>query len=227
MATIKLDHQPGHTNGYFFTRPERRIGSPTMGKAKRKSSQKKPIIPSALHDPVEALQHLLESFDNHGVIIGGIAASLLGQPRLTADLDVVILLSMDDLPKLIETATKEGMIARISNAEAFARKNRILLLQHESSGINIDISLGILPFETEMVERGQEFKVGNLCVRLPTPEDLIITKAVAHRSKDLEDIKKVASSHPNLDKGRIRYWVEQFGAALELPDLWNEIEKLL
>jgi predicted nucleotidyltransferase len=197
-----------------------------MGKAKRKSRQTRLIIPPTLLDPLDALQHLLERFENKGVVIGGVAASLLGQPRLTVDLDAVILISIDDLPKLIEAATNEGMIARILDAENFARKNRVLLLQHESSGINIDISLGILPFEYEMVERGQEFKLGDLHVRLPTPEDLIIMKAIAHRSKDLEDIKAVAASHPNLDKGRIRFWVEQFAAALEMTTLWNEIEKL-
>ncbi len=178
-------------------------------------------------DPLDALQHLIKRFDNHGVIVGGIAASLLGQPRLTVDLDAVILLSMDDLPKLIEAGEAEGMSARISDAETFARKNRVLLLQHESSGISINISLGILPFEIEMVERGQEFKLGELSVRLPTAEDLIIMKAIAYRAKDLEDIKGIAASHPNLDKERIQYWVEQFAAALELPNLWGEIEKLL
>ena len=198
-----------------------------MGKAKRKSRQTKLIIPPTLLDPLDALQHLLERFENKGVIIGGVAASLLGQPRLTVDLDAVILISIDDLPKLIDAAMDVGMITRIIDAENFARKNRVLLLQHESSGINIDISLGILPFEAEMVERGQEFILGDLRVRLPTPEDLIIMKAIAHRSKDLEDIKAVAASHPDLDKERIRFWVEQFAAALEMTNLWNEIEKFL
>lgn len=77
-----------------------------------------------------------------------------------------------------------------------------------------------------MVERGQEFKLDGLHVRLPAPEDLIITKAIAHRSKDLEGIKAVAVSYPNLDKAHIQHWLEQFGAALEMPNLWNEIEKL-
>jgi len=198
-----------------------------MGNPKRKSRKITPIIPTTLLDPLEALQHLLERFKNQGVIIGGVAASLLGRPRLTVDIDAVILLSIDDLPKLIEAAGKEGMTTRISDGEAFARKNRVLLLQHDNSGIYIDISLGILPFESEMVERGQEFNLGDLQVRLPTPEDLIIMKAIAHRSKDLEDIKAVAASHPNLDKQRIQYWLEQFGAALEMPKLWDEIEKLL
>ncbi len=54
---------------------------------------------------------------------------------------------------------------------------------------------------------------------LLTHEGLIIMKAVVHRSKYLEDIEAIASSQPHLDKERIQYWVEQFGEALELPDL--------
>ena len=227
MAAIKLNYQSGYQAWYFYSRPKRRDRLPKMGKAKRKSKPIAKVVPPLLIDPLVALQHLLEQFDNHGVIIGGIAASLLGQPRLTVDLDAVILLSTDDIGKLIKAAADEGITTRITRAEAFARKHRVLLLRHANSGINIDISLGILPFESEMVERGQEIHIGEIGVRLPTPEDLIIMKAVAHRSKDLEDIKAVAASHPNLDTQRIQFWLEQFGGALEMPKLWDEIEKLL
>jgi len=198
-----------------------------MGKAKRNRNQEVAIIPPSLLDPLDALLRLFRRFDNKGVIIGGVAASLLGRSRLTVDLDAVVFLSTDTLPNLIEAAANEGMIPRIKDAEAFARKNRAILLSHQNSGVNIDISLGILPFESEMIERAQENQLGDLIVRLPTPEDLIIMKAVAYRTKDLEDIKAIATSHPDLDKQRIKYWVDQFGAALDLPALWNEIEKLL
>jgi hypothetical protein len=43
----------------------------------------------------------------------------------------------------------------------------------------------------------------------------------------ITDIQAIAAIHPYLDKERIRFWVEQFGVALELPNLWNEVEKLL
>ena len=58
--------------------------------------------------PVAAVQRLIEQFDNQGVIIGGIAASLLGQPRLTADADALLLLSIEEVPLLIELAQAEG-----------------------------------------------------------------------------------------------------------------------
>ena len=173
--------------------------------------------------PLAALQKLLERFDNKGLVIGGVAASLLGQPRLTADVDAMLLLSVDDLPRLLEAAGQEGFEPRLSDSEAFARRNRVLLLRHQTSGINVDISLGMLPFEAEAVERSTTYQAGTLVVRLPTPEDLIIFKAVAHRPKDLLDIQAVIQSHPNLDRGRIKHWVREFAQALDMPELWDDI----
>jgi hypothetical protein len=197
-----------------------------MGKAKRESREPSHNI-TPLLEPITALQRLLDHFNNQGVIIGGIAASLLGKPRLTADLDAVVLLSIQDLPRLIAAAAKQDMIPRIPDAETFARKNRILLLRHQPSGTNVDISLGVLPFEVEMVARSQKVNLENIQLQLPSPEDLIIIKAVAHRPKDLEDIRAIAASHPDLDQEQVRYWVEQFGEALDLSDLWDTIQNLL
>lgn len=194
-----------------------------MGDTKRSS----PNDLTPLLEPLIALQNLIEHYDNQGVIIGGIAASLLGKPRFTADIDAVILLGVEDLPNLIGAASEQGIVSRIGDAESFARKNRILLVRHQASGTNIDISLGILPFEIEMVARSQNLKVGSLYLNLPTPEDLIILKSVANRPQDLMDIQAIAASHPDLDKERVRFWVEQFGAALEMPDLWKSISQLL
>ena len=48
---------------------------------------------ASLVAPLQALQRLLARFDDQGIVIGGVAASLLGKPRLTVDIDVVLLLS--------------------------------------------------------------------------------------------------------------------------------------
>jgi hypothetical protein len=52
-------------------------------------------------------------------------------------------------------------------------------------------------------------------------------KAVAHRPKDLADIQAIAASHPTLDQHRLQFWIEQFGEALDLPELWRDIRKVL
>lgn len=176
---------------------------------------------------IEALQRLLSQFNDRGVIIGGIAVGFLGKPRFTADVDAVFLLSIQDLPRFLQLAQVENIVPRIPNAEEFARKNRVLLLRHSSTETDIDISLGILPFEQEMVERARTQSFSNLSIRLPTPEDLIIMKAIAHRPKDLEDIRTIAGNHPNLERNRIEQWVKSFGDVLELPDLWDQVKSLL
>jgi hypothetical protein len=95
---------------------------------------------------------------------------------LTADADVLILASIDDIPRVLELAGAEGLQPRTANVAEFARRSRVVLLRHEASGIDVDISLGVLPFEIEAVERSHEHQAGALRIRLPTPEDLIILK---------------------------------------------------
>jgi len=198
-----------------------------MGEAEERddSSTTEGITP--LLAPIRALQSLLSKFDDRGVIIGGVASSLLGTPRFTVDLDAVFLLDLGDIPRLLSEADQLGIAPRIDDAVEFARRTRVLLLRHTISGIDIDLSLGILPFEKEMVERSEIIEVGEVQLRLPTPEDLIIMKAIAHRQKDLADIQAVAASHPDLDRARIRNWVEQFGEVLDLPDLWRTVARLI
>jgi predicted nucleotidyltransferase len=198
-----------------------------MGKAKRESSQPTPEGVTSLLAPIQSLQDLLARFQERGVIIGGIAASLLGAPRYTVDLDAVFLLNLEDIPRLLAEASKLGIEPRMADAAGFARRSRVLLLRHIASGTDIDLSLGILPFEVEMVERSNVVEIGSIKLRLPTPEDLIIMKAVAHRPKDFGDIQAIVASHPDLDRERIRFWVEQFGEALDLPNLWKMVSQLL
>lgn len=109
----------------------------------------------------------------------------------------------------------------------FAKQSRVLLLRHTGSAVSADISCGSLPFEKEMIERSYTLDIGGYSLRVPTPEDLIITKAVAHRPKDLVDIESILSVNPSLDLERIRYWMRQFADVLETPELLESLEKLL
>jgi hypothetical protein len=120
---------------------------------------------------IESVQRLLHKSNDRGVIIGGIAVGFLGRPRFTADVDAVFLLSTNDISQFVKLAQVEDIFPRIPEAEEFARKNRVLLLRHKPTETDIDISLGILPFEEEMVERGSTKTFADLSIRLPTPED--------------------------------------------------------
>lgn len=180
-----------------------------------------------LSSSLYSVQKLIEQFDGKGIFIGGLAVAVFGEPRFTADTDAMFLLSNEDLPEFVSSAEKLGLIRRIPDVIKFAEKSRVILLRHESSGIDVDILMGMLPFEVEAIERSQEVQLGSHELRLPTPEDLIIFKAVAGRPKDKSDIESIIQIQDNLDRERIKFWTTQFAEFLENPEIWTHIEALL
>jgi len=174
-----------------------------------------------------ALVDWLHSEDVSGLIIGGIAASLLGRPRLTRDVDVLILLEEHRWGGFLNAGTRFGFLPRIDDPLVFARRARVLLVHHKPSGVNIDISLAGLPFEEESIAQVRWTKVGKLSLPLPTPENLIIMKAVAHRPQDMVDVGALLDANPKMNLRRIRRWVEEFSSALDAPDILSDLENIL
>ena len=186
--------------------------------------------PQLPHSLLRVLASLTEWFKDQHVsyaIIGGAAIGFLAQPRATQDIDAVTWLDLAETAAFVKSGARFGFVPRISDPIEFAHKSRVLLLQHNQTKIDVDISLGTLPFEQEMIERAIEFTTPELTVQIATPEDLIISKAVAHRKRDLLDIDNLVSVYPNLDLARIRHWVGQFADVLESPELVSDLESLL
>lgn len=180
-----------------------------------------------LFSALESICLLLKENDVEGMIIGGLAVSLIGRPRYTNDIDLVVLDLDDRLPEFISRLKKLGIEPRIEGVEAFALKSRVLLMRHKESGINIDISMGILPFEIDAVARRHIKFYSGLEIVLPAPEDLIIFKSVAQRPQDIEDIKVIVNRYPNLDKEYILSSVKEFAEILEKRDIYKNIKKLI
>jgi hypothetical protein len=162
-----------------------------------------------------------------GVVIGGLAASLLGRPRLTRDVDALVLVDEGQWAYFLTAGAGYGFIPRRDDALAFARETRVLLVRHQESGIDVDIVFGSLPFEKEAVARATWVELGGVHVPLPLPEDLMVMKAVAHRPQDLADIEAILAAHPKLNLRRVRRWVREFAAALSMPEILNDLEALL
>jgi hypothetical protein len=177
-----------------------------------------------------ALQDLLSWFnksDINGIIIGGVAVSLLSQPRVTRDIDALVLLDVKQWQKFLESGKEFEYYPRAKDAVQFALKHRVLLVKHTPTFTDVDISFGALPFEKESISRAIKIKIADISIPVPTPEDLVIMKAVAHRPIDLEDIRNILALNPKIDYKRINYWVEEFAGVLGMPEIMNDLEKLL
>ena len=169
----------------------------------------------------------LQAGEVPGVVIGGLAASLLGRPRLTRDVDVLVLVAEDRWPEFLAAGAQYGFVPRRSDSLSFAQQTLVLLVRHEPSGIDADMVFGSLPFEKEAVARAVWVEFSGVRIPLPLPEDLIIMKAVAHRPQDLADIEAVLAAHPRLNLRRVRRWVREFSEALAMPEILHDLETLL
>ncbi len=74
-----------------------------------------------------------------------------------------------------------------------------------------------------MVERRAIHRLDDLAIRLPTVEDLIVVKVVAHRPQDLLDIQALVEANSDPELHCIERWVREFAQALDMPDLWQDI----
>lgn len=179
-----------------------------------------------LRVPLAAMMRWFHAAGIRAAVIGGVAASLLGKPRLTKDIDAVVLDT--DAESLLESGAAFGFVARTTDAREFARNTRMLLLRYAKGNIDIDLSLGALPFETEVIERSSMIDVGaGVSIRIASPEDIIIMKAIAGRARDVMDIENIIQATPALDVDRIRRWVREFSSVLELPEIHDDLERLL
>ena len=179
---------------------------------------------------INTLRDLMNWFETEhisGMVIGGVAASLLGRPRITRDVDTLIQLEESRWSDFISQGARYNFFPRIRDSLEFAQKSRIFLFKHKPTLIDADIALAALPFEEESIINATSFEIEGLTLRLPRPEDLIIMKAVASRPQDLIDIDSLIDANPSLEYQRIREVVQEFADALDMPDLIENLDKIL
>lgn len=158
-------------------------------------------------------------------IIGGLAVQWWGEPRLTKDVDLTVVAPLDDPERFIRQVV-DTFAPRIENAVAFARRNRVILVQ-ASNGCPIDISMGLPGYEDAVMQRAVDVELEpGKAVKVCSAEDLIIHKAVAGRPQDVRDIEGIVyRQRDRLDASTIRRWLHIFADLLDNPEVVERFER--
>lgn len=122
--------------------------------------------------------------------IGGVAINRWGRQRITLDAYLVVLVAPGKEEQVIETLL-ERFPARMEDPIQFALERRVLLL-HPKEGATVDVSLGMLDFEHNLVARATTFTwAPGIDLKTCSAEDLIVMKAFASRAIDWMDIEGI------------------------------------
>lgn len=158
------------------------------------------------------------------VISGGIAASVMGRPRATYDVDGVIMAEEKSIKELLERLGKQGF--KYDKKETFKTIKGLpfISLVYSKHNTYVDLFVARSDFQKELLKRKKMVKLETIEIPLISAEDLILMKLFAGRDRDLEDVREVLiENKKKIDLKYLKKWAEQLGVGVFLRD---EMESL-
>jgi len=164
---------------------------------------------------IQALQQRLNEAGIASVVIGGVAVGTWGDPRVTRDVDLKVLLSRQDADRLLALLAPD--YSSLLPDPLTALQKQAMLFVEDAAGVRLDLLLADTPYDVEAIRRGREVAVApGLTIRLCSPEDLVIYKLISTRPRDHEDARGVIRRQGNaLDDRYVLDWLRQFEKAFD------------
>jgi hypothetical protein len=139
---------------------------------------------------------------------------------------VTVELPSDNTHALVSAVEHAGFALRVRDVDDFVRRTRVLPFVHRNSGMFVDVVLAGPGPEEEFLARARSVEIApGLSVPIISPEDLVATKILAGRPKDIEDVRGILRSRGStLDIGRIRRLLGALESAVAQTDLLSTFE---
>lgn len=160
------------------------------------------------------------------LVIGGIAAGILAEPRMTLDIDIDIFLDKDNLGVFLDKVKKAGF--KVDKQRCIERAKEAGVFQIGYGDFHVDFIIASIDLEKEAFKRKKALKLYNLKAFFPTPEDFILLKIVPGRSQDMLDVERAILRHKeNLDIKYLKMWAQRLSDEAEDTRIWSELQRLL
>jgi len=175
---------------------------------------------------------ILDNLDIRYVVTGGIAVTVWGRPRFTADIDIAIELlpkKVDQLASALLKIDKDVYVDREMMRHALIEKGEFNFI-NPASGLKVDFFvLKGSRFDKEEIARCVRKKIAGVWVSLISPEDLIIRKLLWHREsgsdRQLEDVESILKRQKKLDRGYLKKWAKYHSVFALLETLWKKTKR--
>lgn len=181
---------------------------------------------------LKKIGEILENLKIPYIVTGGIAVTVWGRPRFTADIDVVVALRVQKLDRLAEELLqidKDVYVDKLMMQRALERIGEFNFI-HPSSGLKVDFwILKNNLFAKEQLTRKIRKEIAGVSVDFISPEDLILSKLLWHKEsgsdRQLEDIGSVLRRQKKLDWKYLRKWAKEQSTLKVLENLWKKNKK--
>lgn len=133
-------------------------------------------------DPIAALLEVVQSLDQLGLryaIGGSVASSVHGEPRASADADVIVEMGEHELPGLVAALQERFYVPEDAAREAIRRASSFNVI-HLDSAYKVDIFVaGADPLDREQLHRRELIAIGSdppATAYVTAPENVVLRK---------------------------------------------------
>lgn len=177
----------------------------------------------------EVFRKIIRFLNNQKIdylVIGGIAASILGNPRMTEDIDICIYIKKKEVKNFLRKIKKEGFI--FDEKEIAKRVGETGTFQIFFGEFHVDFIILSTDFEKNALSRKRFIKIFGINAPLPSPEDMILFKIIPARHIDIWDAENIVRRYSNkLNKEYLEKWAMKLSDEAEDMRIYNEIKKLM
>ena len=173
-----------------------------------------------------ALQRRLSDAGISSIVIGGVAVAAWGDPRVTRDVDLKVLLERDDADRLLALLSPDYTPLLPDPLQAL--KKQAMVFVQDARGTRLDLLLADTPYDVIAIQRGRDVELQpGVTVRVCSPEDLVVYKLISTRPRDHDDAQSVVRRQgASLDDDYVLDWLRQFEEALDDSTLVAEYKHL-
>jgi len=158
-------------------------------------------------------------------LFGAQAAIVWGSPRLSADVDITAAIEPAIVDSFIKAMRHHGFDLVFTDSD-FVARTRVLPFVHRSTHMPLDVVLAGPGLEEDFLSRAISVEIGDTRIPVISPEDLVITKVLAGRPKDIEDVRSVIHERKaSFDVERTRRILRLLEQALAQSDLLPVFER--
>lgn len=159
-------------------------------------------------------------------LLGGMAMLAWGQPRLTSDIDAMVVFELTQVEGFVDALARQGLrVGRLDFRDAFEDRSHVTAFD-DRTGFHVDVKLAFTAEEKVQVGDAVRIPYHEGALSVIRPEDTVAYKLKFGSPQDIADARSVlVRQEGRLDHGRLRALTLRLGVAAELDRLEREIQR--
>jgi len=181
----------------------------------------------------EVLRALAGSGRGDIAVVGAVARNAWAPPRATTDLDLAVAADSDAIAAVEQALFPLGYRrTREQKVDPSDEVPDIVILRTDEGALKqVDLLVAKTAFEAQALGRAVCIAVGGRPTPVVTAEDLIVYKLIAHRPRDVEDVRAVARTQSRAGRGidwaHVQRWCDYWEIGDRLERMRDELGQVV